>query len=424
MRMLLALVRRLVALAATVVIGFAMYQYGISDINSEALWKDKAEAPLLALQSDTHRLSSDALVVSAQALSEESPERSEALAMAALRQNPSSGRAATHLLSLYEAQGKGEQADQVAELASRLWPAHSYTRSNLAEYWLRRGRADKVIEEWNVLLTRGGGTASRQFFAPMQGMLETAEYAPLILQYIDTPPRWWNGFFSHLSRNLDLARLVQLYRLRVASSEPPSKSEQNSYIRRLMKERLWQEANDTWFLSLSPRQMRFSGLLYDGGFESDVFNQGFGWQLSRAKNPRIKPDITYGIKGRKALQVTLRKQDPINFRHVSQRIMLEAGSYELSLRYRTDTLKTTKGLSWRIRCIEGGKQVLAESIPLLGSNPWTSTKVAFEVPASCPVQLLRLEATSRFRHDHFFQGNAWFDDIRIDRVESATQEAR
>ena len=164
--------------------------------------------------------------------------------------------------------------------------------------------------------------------------------------------------------------------------------------------------------------MNYSGLIYDGGFESDVFNQAFGWRLSRSKNPRIKPDITYGIKGRKALRITIRKQKPVNFKHVSQRLMLSKGSYELSFRYRTDTLKTTKGLTWRIRCIEGGKEVLAESLPMLGSNPWTSLVVKFDIPESCPVQLLRLEATSRFRHDHFFQGSAWFDDFVLNAVES------
>jgi hypothetical protein len=258
----------------------------------------------------------------------------------------------------------------------------------------------------------------------MQVMLESDEVAPLIFQFAQTPPRWWDGFFAHLAKNLELSRLTQLYRLRVAASEPPSESEQKNYISRLIKDGLWQEANDTWFLSLTPRQMNYSGLLYDGGFESGVFNQGFGWQLSRAKNPRVKPDITYGIKGRKALQVNLRKQSPIDFSHVSQRIMLEPGSYELALRFRTDTLKTTKGLSWRIRCIEGGKEVLGESIPLLGSNPWTSIKVSFEVPETCSVQMLRLEATSRFRHDHFFQGSAWFDDIQINAISPSKEEVR
>ena len=412
--MITGLIRRLITLVLAFTCGFVLYQYGISDVNSQAVWKGY-KSPFQGVQ--TGLSSSRTAVIQAQSLSSALPELSESKAISALNQDPTSGKAATHLMSLYEAQSRNSEADQVATLASRLWPSHTYTRSNLADYWLRRNRPDKQVDEWNVLLTRDS-SFRRQLFPLLREIVERDDLSSLITPFIQAPPVWWDSFFGHLSINLDLSRLELVYRQRSATDVPLSLSEQNSYVARLVKERRWQEANDTWFLALTPRQMNYSGLIYDGGFESDVFNQAFGWRLSSVKNPSIKPDITYGIKGRKALRVTLRKQKPVNFKHVSQRLMLSKGSYELVFRYRTDTLKTTKGLTWRIRCIEGGKEVLVESEPLLGSNPWSSLVVKFDVPESCPVQLLRLEAISRFRHDHFFQGSAWFDDFTINVVDS------
>ena len=412
--MIIGFFRRLVSLVLFLGCGFVLYQYGTSDINSQAPWKGY-KSPFQ--ENQAAGLSSKTLVFQAQSLAGALPELSESIAISALNQDPTSGSAATHLMSLYEAQGRNAEADKVATLASQLWPSHTYTRSNLADYWLRRNRPDKQVQEWNVLLTRDRSFKERLFPLLME-VMERDDLYSLILPFVESPPVWWDGFFAYLSKNLDLSRLELLYRQRSATAIPLSSFEHNSYVARLVKERRWLEASDAWFIALSPRQMAFSGLIYDGGFESNVFNQAFGWRIKRSKNPKIKPDITYGIKGRKALQVTLRKQDTINFRHVSQRLMLTKGSYELSFRYRTDTLKTTKGLSWRIRCIEGGEEVMGESIPLLGSNPWSSLSVKFNVPESCPVQLLRLEATSRFRHDHYFQGNAWFDDFVINEVES------
>jgi len=412
--MIMGLLRRLVALMVFIACGYVLYHYGIGDVNSQAVVKG-FRSPFLGYLPE--RLSSNALVAQAQPLAVAFPEQSEASAVLALRQNPSNGGAATHLMSLYEAQGRAAEADQVAELASKLWPAHTYTRSNLADYWLRRDRPDKQVQEWNVLLTRDR-SFRKTLFPLLKKVVERDDLSPIILPFVQAPPVWWDSFFAYLSRDLEFSRLADLYRLRVAAPDGLSLSEQNNYVKRLIKERRWEEAHDTWFLALTPRQMRYgSGLLYDGGFESDVFNQAFGWRLSRSKNPRIKPDITYGIKGRKALQVILRKQDPINFRHISQRLMLSKGTYQLGLRYRTDTLKTTKGLSWRIRCVEGGKEVLGESTPLLGSNPWSSLSVNFTVPESCSVRMLRLVSTSRFRHDQFYQGSAWFDDIQINSVD-------
>ena len=412
--MIIGFFRRLISLLFFIGCGFVLYQYGTSDINSQATWKGY-KSPFYEKQAAG--LSSKTLVFQAQSLAVALPELSESLAISALSRDPTSGRAATHLMSLYEAQGRNDEADQVATLASKLWPSHTYTRSNLADYWLRRNRPDKQVEEWNVLLTRDR-SFRKQLFPLLMEIVQRDDLSSLIVPFTETPPVWWDNFFAYLSKNLELSRLELLYRQRAATSAPLSPSEHKSYVERLVKERRWQEANDAWFIALTPRQMRFSGLIFDGGFESDVFNQAFGWRITRSKNPKIKPDITYGIKGRKALQVSLRKQDPINFKHVSQRLMLTNGIYKLAMRYRTDTIKTTKGLSWRIHCIEGGTEVLGESEPLLGSNPWSSLVIEFNVPESCPVQLLRLEATSRFRHDHYFQGNAWFDDFVINSVES------
>ena len=411
--MIIVFFRKLSSLLLFLGCGFILYHYGTSDINSQAAWKGY-KSPFQEKQAAG--LSSKTLVFQAQSLSVALPELSESLAISALSRDPTSGRAATHLMSLYEAQGRNVEADQVAILASQLWPSHTYTRSNLADYWFRRNRPDKQIEEWNVLLTRDK-SFREQLFPLLMEIVERDDLSRLIVPLTETPPVWWDSFFTYLSKKLELSRFEVLYRQRASTEVPLSTSEHNSYVARLVKERRWQEANDAWFIALAPRQMRFSGLIFDGGFESGVFNQAFGWRITRSKNPKIKPDITYGIKGRKALQVSLRKQDPINFKHVSQRLMLENGSYMLTMRYRTDTLKTTKGLSWRIRCIEGSKEILGESLPLLGSNPWSSLVIEFNVSKSCPVQLLRLESTSRFRHDHFYQGSAWFDDFVINAVE-------
>ena len=416
--MIIGFFRRFISLVLFISCGYVVYLYGISDVNSQA----KAKGYNSPFQSYLpQRLSPNALLIQSQQIVNVLPEESESGAISVLRQNPTSGGAATHLMSFYEAYNREEEAEQAAELASKLWPSHTYTRSNLADYWLRRNRPDRQVQEWNVLLTRDG-SFRKQLFPLLMEVVQREDQSSLIEPFAENPPVWWDSFFSYLSKNLDLTRLELLYRLRVASDVPLSLFEQNSYVARLIKERRWQEANDAWFIALTPRQMNYSGLIYDGGFEGDVFNQGFGWRIARSKNPKIKPDITYGIKGRKALQVTLRKQKRINFKHVSQRLMLETGSYRLSLRYRTDTLKTTKGLSWRIRCVEGGKQVLGETIPILGSNPWSNLTVGFNVPQECSVQMLRLEATSRFRHDHYFQGSAWFDDFVINEAESKSAD--
>ena len=409
---MLSLLRRLFALCVFGGLLYALSIYAVSDLNSQIVLSESKTSPFKHLGGQPLMLSSDAMVHQSREQASDSVKGAEALALSALLRNPSSGRAASQLLTLYELEGDRERADQIADLAGRLWPSHTFTRSRLAEYWLARDQLDRVLDEWNILLVRNPKLRAR-LFPFLLNIISDSHADVLMDQFIKAPPVWWNGFFIYLSRELPIERLSEVYQARVQSSEGVSDMERRSYVNRLIREGNWKSAYDIWSTGLERHQARYSGLVFDGGFESGVFNQGFAWQFSRSKNPKIKPDITYGIKGRRALQITLRKEDPINFRHVSQRLLLKPGFYGLSYRYRTDTLDADKGLSWRIRCIDGGKSVLAEGKPMLGVNPWTTQVLSFEVPESCNVQLLRLEATSRFRHEQFFAGKLWIDDVVV-----------
>ena len=409
--MISGIFRRIVTLTLAVLISWSLYSYGLSHINSEGLLSDSDFS--VVPQPKPLLLDADALVKQAEALSEAGDdEQAEAVVLSALSQNPTSGRAASFLLSLYEKNNQIAKASEAGELAGKLWPAHGYTHSRLANYWASQGRVDKLLEEWNILLIRDSGL-ERELFPKLQALTLDSGRLDLLERYVKSPPRWWDTFFSYLSLRANFRDLQTLYFARLASGIPPSSSERHRYVNRLIKEGRLKDAFDTWFLGLSQVDMRFGGLIFDGGFESSIVNQGFGWQLSETKNPRISRGTTYGIKGGKALQVVFRKEDRINFRHISQRLLLTPGDYTLNLRYRLDTLKNPKGLSWRIYCVAGDNSKLGESSALKGKGSWSNLSVDFTVPKSCSAQLLRLEAASSYVHDHTFSGSVWFDDVAI-----------
>jgi len=408
------MLRRALALLCAIGLFYALFVYGASDINSRLIREDKEALPILGKQRPL-LLSADALVEKAEQLKVDNPEKAEQLVLTALQQDPSSGRAASFLLYLYLEQGEKEKARGIVEIAESLWPSHTYTQSRIADYWLNQGQDEKVIQKWNILLARNGALR-KVLFPHLEKVILDEKVAGLLQPYADNPPAWWDSFFAHLSSRIPLQRLREIYQVRSMSSVEISKVERRYYVSRLIKEQRWDEAHGIWFLGLEPTQSRYMGLVFDGGFESGVYNQGFGWQFSRSKNPKIKLDVTYGIKGRRALHIVLRKKEKgISFRHVSQRLLLEPNKYTLSFRYRADALKAEKGLSWRIRCINEAKQLLTESKSILGSSAWSASSINFEVPQGCRAQELRLEATSRFWHQQKFSGGVWFDNVQISR---------
>jgi len=338
------------------------------------------------------------------------------LAQQALRQDFTNGQGFAQLLGLYEKTNDLTRANQVAELASELWPAYSRTRAQIADYYARHNNIPQLLNEWNVLLTRNGNLYPK-LFPLLVGALKEPDTQALLIPYMEKPPRWWEAFFSFVANSTEPIELVDfLYEKRRASSVRMSARENKDYVARLMREGFWDEARLAWTENLKPYQINLGGLVYNGGFEDEQVNTGgFDWQFTQDKLVSIKTSITQGMKGAKALRVQLSGQGRINFQHISQPIVLEPGNYELLLRYRIDKLRTDIGLSWRIRCLDTANTLIAESPPLKERTPWIPLSMRFSVPVqnTCKAQQLRLEATSTYAHQHLFDGILWFDDIVI-----------
>lgn len=355
--------------------------------------------------------------LSMEALQQGDLQAAKRLGLQALSHNISSGNAASQLMRVYEKAGDLEQADQLADLAEQLWPAHFIIRARLADYWTKRDNLLKVVPEWNVLMIHDR-QLRKQLYPALQNIANNPDISAILQPYIASPPNWWNGFFRHMAlKNDNLETIRALYQARVDSDVPLDDTERRFYVRRLLKEKMWDEAYFAWLAGLDNDQLTLSGLVFDGGFESDLHNTGFDWRFGRGKNINIETRSTIGMSGRRALRIALDNKKRINFRHVQQRLNLSPGSYNLDFRYRVNRLQTEEGLRWRIRCLPNSKQVLGESDLIARRTPWIDMETTqFTVPAeNCPAQLLRLEASSRYKHKWLFDGVIWIDEIKISR---------
>ena len=345
---------------------------------------------------------------------------SEQMALHALSNNISSGAPASYLLGLYSSQQRNEDASIVADIAGQLWPHHTYTRSRLADYWLTQQRIDRLIPEWNILLIRNP-SLYKNLFPALSSIIEKKEYQSLFQPYLTKPPIWWNDFFLFICNNATLDLVNKVYQLRLqATPQAITEKENLAYTNRLIREKKWQQAYDIWEknLHVSPNKSQTpSNLLYDGEFETTGFNSGFDWQIENHPVLTINKDRTYGINGRQALSIHLKKLEPINFQHIYHIMILPSGQYHFNMRYRLDNFKTSKGLQWHIRCIDDLQTTLFSSPLLKGQQTWQTFSTTFNVPPTgCPVQLLRLEAASAYRHEQFFDGTIWFDNNKVENT--------
>jgi hypothetical protein len=347
------------------------------------------------------------------------------LALQAYQQDITFGYGAAQLLAVYEKTNDFSNADQLARLASYLWPAHPQTRAQLADYWLRRGNAEELVKEWNVLLTRDAGL-HKEFYPLLLKLAKNETTQSALAQLIETPPIWWNSFFSYIAQIPEESELLDiLFESRRTSKTPLSNEETQIYVARLIKDNYWQEAHTAWLESLSNRQLQLGGTIYDGGFEDNNFNtSGFSWQLKKHRMITIEPAITTGMKGSKALKINIRKGERIDFQHLSQYLVLEPNHYTLKLAYKVDQFKSVEnsGLSWKIYCNNSQNTLLGESTAINAKTSWSTLAINFTVPdTECKAQLLRLESSTPYAHQHHYDAIIWFDDIAITPNPSDTE---
>lgn len=398
MAFVLTVMRKIFALVLLLGVGWVLYIYNFSGLRQNI--------------STTDQRSPNAMLVMAEG--EALPEVSLNLAIRALSKDPTHGGAAAFLLGLAVAQEKDTDAAMLADLASNLWPVDTYTQARVADYWIAEDRVDKLIPVLHVLLVRERDWRSR-LFPVLQELTVSSGQLDLLAPYITEPPNWWDSFFAYISERVDREIVLAVYKQRLESSVAISELERSRMVSRLIRDKQWGSAFEQWQrgLGLSQAGLLFNGL-YDGGFEGEKSNQKFGWNIKHHKAYRIHLGKTYGMTGKKALQLSFKQGlNRIAFKHLSQYLLLEPGDYELQYRARTDALKNPKGLQWRVSCTSKKLDLLGEGQPLLGRKPWESRSFKFRVPHSCGVQSLSLEAVSSYPHELFFYGTLWLDDVEI-----------
>lgn len=415
--------KRSVGVTLLLLLAWQVYLQGQGGMLGEQLKQDKtlAYAPV----DPNYAMTAAALTRLAEKANEAGKlDESEQLALRAMARNITSGEPPSHLLQLYASQKRSEAANAVATIAGKLWPSHTYTQVRLSDYWARQQRLDKLIPTWNVLLTRNPSLHPKLFPA-LQTLSADDANQVLFAPFIADPPLWWQAFFNYIAQNSDSSLLKKLYEQRLKSKTAITKEERNIYVHRLIRDKAWQTAYQVWQTGIPEKWRNPRPLLFDGGFESNSFNTGFDWQLSQTREVSIKPGVTYGIKGKQAIHIRIKRDNPVHFQHLAQTLLLPHGDYRLMMRYRLDTFKNPKGLRWRLHCLDNANTLLGESHALRGQKSWDTLSVTFSVPdhQDCIAQRLRLEADSPYRHDHTFEGSLWFDDLAIEPITEQDRNA-
>lgn len=187
------------------------------------------------------------------------------------------------------------------------------------------------------------------------------------------------------------------------------------YIDSLIGRHRAEQARAAW-LSLADRdpslraQLQPGNLVFNGDFEGDLLNGGFGWRYTPTTGVTASLDTStfHGGTRSLALQIDGENLQDLGFR---QYVRLEPGRYHLSAWFHAEELEAAHGVRFVIEDAYSHTQVFL-SEEELGSFAWREFDADFTVRANTELATIALV---RSPSDGLIRGKLWLDDLRIEK---------
>ncbi|HEX8559461.1 MAG TPA: tetratricopeptide repeat protein [Pyrinomonadaceae bacterium] len=171
------------------------------------------------------------------------------------------------------------------------------------------------------------------------------------------------------------------------------------------------------------------GKVSNGGFESDIGEPGrqlFQWDVAQTPGAQVAVDARGAREGRRALRVAFNASGQVEFRNVSQVVVVEPGArYRLSYAFKTDGLKTAAPPLVFVADAAAPDAPLASSTAAPnGTSDWQ--QVAFEFNAGPRTEAVLVRVVRAGCPDDVcpIYGKIWYDDFNLERAGGGRPGAR
>jgi len=202
---------------------------------------------------------------------------------------------------------------------------------------------------------------------------------------------------------------LMLWRSMEASSVLPDRTLRLDFCQFLLERGRLVEAKEAWNTWRSDGR----GTVYDGGFEKELTNSGFGWRVER--NPDVLVERTTGsaLEGSYCLHLHFMGSRNIEFSHVYQIIPVEpCKRYHLKYANKSKAITTDRGVYLQVngyRC-EG---LELKSEPVLRDTLWTREELMISVPCGCEAIALVVRRNESLMFDNKISGDYWLDAVEL-----------
>ena len=176
---------------------------------------------------------------------------------------------------------------------------------------------------------------------------------------------------------------------------------------------VWRQATSTEGTTFPPASPTGS-LVFDGGFESDLSNAGFGWRQQAIPGADFGFDTEEKHSGSRSARIIFDRTQNLSYEHLSQWVLVAPGTRYIFRGFlRTDHISSDSGMRFEITDPRQPKDLDVLTPNETGTQPWTMEEVEFTTGPQTHMIRVLLRRLPSARIDNKLSGTVWVDDVAI-----------
>lgn len=337
--------------------------------------------------------------------------------IAAINLNPTKAQYWLELAGTYEDLGELAASKRALDRALLLKPTNIKSRWMTVNLLLRQGETDRALSELKPIVKDHPRERIKVF--SLLHMITGDDVELILKRALPRELKPITAYLLFLIRRGDTVGVKRLWKTLSRDYEVDSKM-RIRYINYLISRDDIEEAMGEW-TGYKGRGKEPANLVWNGGFEEDIYNGGFGWKTGRVEGVVASIDDKVFRGGRRSLRVEFDGGHNINFHHVYQVVPLEPRTmYTLSADMMTEEITTGSGIFMEFYGINGCK-FYKKTETLTDTNDWGRLGVEFTTPQGCNAGAVRLRRLKSEKLDNLIDGRAWVDGVWLEKSYTATK---
>ena len=179
------------------------------------------------------------------------------------------------------------------------------------------------------------------------------------------------------------------------------------------------EAGSVWKQALAaegtfPLASPADSLVFDGGFESDPSNGGFGWRQQNVEGADFDFDTEEKHSGSRSARIIFDRTQNLSFAHLYQWVLVAPSTrYRFRGYLRTDHISTDSGVRFEIKDSRPPNDLDVLTQNETGTIPWTMEETEFTTGPQTRLIYIVLRRAPGAHFDNKISGTVWIDDVAV-----------